>query len=117
MDTVCRSHVKMQRLLLRTLSVFNDARMSKFSWVRSSDSLLRASVSDSDVRKATRRLRQSKSVGLDGIPAFIIKGCLDVLIPVLKFIFNLSLSQCIFLTLWKQASFVPILKTKDCHIK
>jgi hypothetical protein len=43
--------------------------------------------------------RSSESVRLDGISAFIIKGCLDVLLPVLKLIFNLNLSLYIFLTL------------------
>ena len=77
---------------------------------RSRDSLLTASVCDSDVHKSTRRLRPSKSVGLDDIPAFIRNGCLDVSIPVLKFIFNLNLLQCILLTLWKQAAVVTIFK-------
>jgi len=37
-----------------------------------------------------------------------MEGCSGVLIPVLKFICNLSLSQQIFSTLWKQAAIVPI---------
>ena len=47
---------------------------------RSPDSLAVASVTDPDVLKATRRLRWSKSVGLDVIPAFIIKDCSDIFI-------------------------------------
>jgi hypothetical protein len=37
-----------------------------------------ASVSYSDIIKAINRLRPSKSVGLDDIPGFVIKGCSDV---------------------------------------
>ena len=43
--------------------------------------------------KAVKPPRPSKSVALDGIPAHIIKDCSDILITVLKFIFNLRLSQ------------------------
>ncbi|PNF20040.1 hypothetical protein B7P43_G05817 [Cryptotermes secundus] len=76
----------------------------------SSEFLPLASVSDSDVIKAIKRLRPSKSVGVDDIPGFIIKGCTDIFVPILKHIFNLSLSQHNFPSLWKQAAIVPVLK-------
>jgi hypothetical protein len=76
----------------------------------SSECLPLASVSDSDVKNAIKRLRPSKSVGIDDIPGFIIKGCTDIFVPVLKHIFNLSLSQQHFPTLWKQA----VLKKGKC---
>jgi hypothetical protein len=63
-----------------------------------------------DVRKAIRRLKPSKSVGLDGIPGFIIKGCTDTFVPLLKYIFNLSLFQQLFPSSWKKAAIVPIFK-------
>jgi hypothetical protein len=45
----------------------------------SSDNLPLFPVTDADVRKVIRRLKSSKSVGLDGIPGFVIKGCIDFL--------------------------------------
>jgi hypothetical protein len=51
-----------------------------------------ASLFDADVCKAIKRLKPSKSVGLDDIPGFIIKGCSAIFIPILKHIFNLSLT-------------------------
>jgi hypothetical protein len=39
------------------------------------------------------------SVGVYDIPGFIIKGCTDIFVPVLKHIFNLSLSHQYFPTL------------------
>jgi hypothetical protein len=69
-----------------------------------------ASVSDSDVIKAIRRLRPTKSAGLDDIPGFIIKGCTDILVPILRHIFNLSLSEHCFPTLWKQTAIIPVFK-------
>jgi hypothetical protein len=92
-------------------SVYNHPCPVVFSSQLSSSELLTlAPVSDSDIIKAINRLKPSKSVGLDGIPGFIIRGCTDVFIPVLKHIFNLSLSQQCFPTLWKQAAIVPVLK-------
>jgi hypothetical protein len=39
-----------------------------------------------------------------------IKGCSDIFVPVLKHIFNLSLSRQYFPTLWGQAAIVPVFK-------
>jgi hypothetical protein len=69
-----------------------------------------APVLNSDVQNAIKRLRPSKSVGLDGIPSFVIKGCCEIFVAVLRFIFNISLSQNIFPNLWKQAAIVPVFK-------
>jgi hypothetical protein len=49
------------------------------------------------------------SVGVD-IPGFIIKGYTDIFVPILKHIFNLSLPQQCFPTLWKKAAIVPVFK-------
>jgi hypothetical protein len=91
--------------------VYNNPCPVVFSTILSSSEFLTsASVSDSDVIKAIKRLRPSKSAGLDDIPGFIIKGCTDIFVPILKHIFNLSLSQHYFPTLWKQAAIVSVLK-------
>jgi hypothetical protein len=76
----------------------------------SSEFLPLSPFSDSDDVKAIKRLRPSKSVVVDDVPGFIIKGCTDIFVPILKHTFNLSLSQHIFLTVWKQAAIVPVLK-------
>ena len=55
-------------------------------------------------------LHQPKCVGLEGTPAFIVKGCSDTLIPVFKRILISSNSQGIFPTYWKQAAVVSIFK-------
>jgi hypothetical protein len=77
---------------------------------RSSEFLSLAPVSDSDIFKAIKRFKPSKFVGVDDIPGFIIKGCTDIFVSVLRHIFNLSLSQQYFLTLWTQAAIVPVSK-------
>jgi hypothetical protein len=67
-----------------------------------------------DGSKVTKRPTPSKSVGVDDIPRFLMKRCTDKFVPVLQHIFNLSLSQQYFRTLWKQAATVPVLK-KECN--
>jgi hypothetical protein len=60
----------------------------------SSEFLSLAPVSNLHVFKAIKRLRPSKSFGLDGILGYIIKGFIEVFVPAL----------------WKQAVIVPVLK-------
>jgi hypothetical protein len=45
-------------------------------------------ISDKDVIKAIKHLKPSKAAGVDDIPGFIIKGCTDIFVPVLKRIFQ-----------------------------
>jgi hypothetical protein len=69
-----------------------------------SEFLSLAPISDLDVCKAIKRLKP-KSVGLDDIPGFVIKGfsATRIFIPILRHIFNLSLTQQHFPTVWKEA--------------
>jgi hypothetical protein len=69
----------------------------------SMDVLSLSSVSDSD-------FTMQKIVCCHRIPSFVIKGCSEIFFPVLKFIYNLSLSQQKYHTLWKQAAAVPVFK-------
>jgi hypothetical protein len=79
-ETFWLSHVKLQSLVLHS-SVFNKQHMHDINPdFQPPDSLAIASVTNPDVIKATRRLRRSKSVGLDVIPVFIIKDCSDIFI-------------------------------------
>jgi hypothetical protein len=93
-------------------SSFNNPSPGVFSCPSSSSSgsISVPPITDSDIFKALKRLKPSKSVGLDNIPGFIIKGCAPIFVPIFKHIFNLSLSQQYFPTLWKQAAVVPIPK-------
>jgi hypothetical protein len=92
-------------------SVYNNHCFQVPSTISSSSDLLTlAPVSDSGVFKALKRLRPSKSTGVDDIPGFIIKGCTDIFVPLLKHIFNLSLAQQYFPTQWTQAAIVPVYK-------
>jgi hypothetical protein len=83
-------------------TVYNNSQFGNFpSSLQISEFLSLAPISESDVSKALKCLRSSKPVG---IPAFVIKGCSEIFIPVLTFIFNISSSQQQFPTSWKQAN-------------
>ena len=56
------------------------------------------------------RLKPTKSVWLDDITGFVIKGCSLIFSPVLKQIFYLILSLQHFPTPWQQAAIVPALQ-------
>jgi hypothetical protein len=67
-------------------------------------------ISESDILRAIKCLKPSKSAGPDGFPSFIIKCCSTIFAPLLKYIFDFSLSQEHFPMQWKNAITVPILK-------
>jgi hypothetical protein len=69
-----------------------------------------APVSAVEVSKAMKRLKPTYCVGLDDIPSFIIKGCSDIFIPLLAYIFNLSGSSETLPSLWKEIAVVPVFK-------
>jgi hypothetical protein len=94
-------------------SVYNTSCTGVFpSLSQSSEFLSLAPISVVDICKALRRLRPSESVGLDDIPSFVTKGCSEIFVPVIKHIFNLSLTQHYFPTIWKQAAVVPVFKKR-----
>ena len=75
--------------------------------------LLYRPISELDILKAIKCLKTSKSVRLDGIPGFIIKGCSGIFALLLKYIFDFSLSQEHFPTQrGKKAVIVAISKKK-----
>jgi hypothetical protein len=53
---------------------------------------------------------------IDGIPYFIIKGCSDIFAPLLTYIFNLSLTNATFPSLWKQTAVVPVFEKGNISI-
>ncbi len=68
-------------------------------------------VTESSVISAAKRLRPLKGVGPDGIPQFLVKGCILILAPFLAHIYNLSFSSGVFPSLWKEAVVFPVFKS------
>jgi hypothetical protein len=83
------------------------------SGLLSSDFLRLPAISKLDILKAIQRLRHSKSAGVDGLRGFLMEGSSTIFTPLLKYIFDLSLSREQFRTQCKQAVTVPILKKAE----
>jgi hypothetical protein len=60
-------------------------------------------------------LSPSKATGPDGIPAYLLQRCSEVIAPSLTVLFELSLQQGVFPSEWKSANVVPIPKKGDAH--
>ena len=65
------------------------------------------------VSKTLPQLKTSKSKGLDGIPAIVLKSCAQELAPVLSNLFQLSYSVSLFPSSWKFAHVFPISKQRN----
>ena len=66
-----------------------------------------------NVLKTLRQLNISKGVGLDKIPAKMLRIAVDIIAPSLTYIFNLSVSTGVFVDDWKDAKVIPIYKEGD----
>lgn len=63
-----------------------------------------------DIRTSLKNIKPRGSIGPDGIPPFIIKGCYGLLEDPLHYIFNLALKLRKFPEAWKVARVTPIFK-------
>uniref|UniRef100_A0A2M4CUU6 Putative reverse transcriptase n=1 Tax=Anopheles darlingi TaxID=43151 RepID=A0A2M4CUU6_ANODA len=70
-------------------------------------------VDESMVGNAIARMKQSYHAGPDGIPACVVKGCSDVLAPLLTMIFNKSFRLGYYPVAWKTSWMRPVLKKGD----
>jgi hypothetical protein len=80
------------------------------------DFLHTACVSAAEISWAVKRLKPSKCVSLDDIPSFITKGCSDIFITLLTYIFNLIVASDTFPSLWKHTVAVLVFKKGSCTI-
>ena len=60
-----------------------------------------------------KKLETNESIGLDAIPAKILKLAAHIIAPSLTYIFNLSLQSGIYVNDWKRARVTPIFKSED----
>ena len=67
-------------------------------------------LSVADVTKSFRQVNIHKAAGPDGLPGCVLKACADQLASVFTDIFNLSLSESVIPTCFKQTNIVPVPK-------
>ena len=71
------------------------------------------SLTTGQVRKQLERLHQGKAAGPDGISPRLLRTCANQLSPVLRHLYNLSLSLEQVPVLWKTSCLVPVPKKKS----
>ena len=72
------------------------------------------SLSEENVRLLSKSSKKSST--LDPMPTPLVAGCLDVLLPVLTRMINLSLESGVFPENWKQADVRPRLKKSGLEV-
>ncbi|CAH2084684.1 unnamed protein product [Euphydryas editha] len=70
-------------------------------------------ISETDIMTALRALDVSKGSGLDNLPPILLRSCATALCRPLHHLFNLSLREGIFPTIWKSARITPVFKGGD----
>ena len=85
-----------QKVSLRTNKTFNFGYVSKVF-----------------IGNYLKKIKRSKSTGLDDLPPGMLKDCRKYIISPLHHIINLSLQSKIVPSAWKQAKIVPIFKSGD----
>ena len=68
-------------------------------------------VSEADVLKVVKSLKNSSATGVDYIDTRTVKLASDILTPALTHIINLSISSSTFPKIWKYAKVIPLLKS------
>ena len=67
-------------------------------------------LSVANVSKTFKQVNIHKAAGPDGLPGRVLRACADQLVSVFTDIFNLSLSESVILTCFKQTTIVPVPK-------
>ena len=63
-----------------------------------------------DVNKTFKQVNIHKATGPDGLPGRVFKACADQLASIFTDIFNLSLTESVISTCFKQTTIVPVPK-------
>ena len=90
------------------------SNMSKEQEMTTTEELISINgITQEEVQQSINKLKPKTAVGPDQIPAYILKGCGQVLSSTLQKIFNISLTTGEFPSIWKETYIVPIHKSGD----
>jgi hypothetical protein len=84
--------------------------------VVSGSSLNIIQISEANISAAIALIKNSFTAEHDQIPAFLVKDCKNIFIQPLLTIFNASLRQSKFPSLWKISKIIPVFKNGDRSI-
>lgn len=66
---------------------------------------------ENEVLLALKKLKGNRAIGPDGLPGYIVKGCSELLLKPLLYIFNLSLKTSTYPTDWRISKVIPTFKS------
>lgn len=67
-------------------------------------------LSEDNIYKALRKLKNKFTTGPDGIPSFLVRDCANIFAKPLCILFNISLKSNTFPDLWKCSKIIPVYK-------
>uniref|UniRef100_A0A1Y1MJP9 Reverse transcriptase domain-containing protein n=1 Tax=Photinus pyralis TaxID=7054 RepID=A0A1Y1MJP9_PHOPY len=76
-----------------------------------SEPLCITEINEIEIGEAIDELKPKKCSGPDGIPAYVLKGCKDIFVPVFKILFNISIKANKFPSKWKSTKVCPLHKS------
>ena len=99
-------------LMQKQPEVDNVAQSTKRS-VPCQNNLTFTVVSEGVVMNEINKLKNKKSVGIDGLSVQILKSCADILIQAITYIINKSIKEGKVPSSWKIAKVIPLHKKGD----
>ena len=70
-------------------------------------------VTEENVRLSIKKLKPKKATGVDNVPPYIYKGCIDIFVKPLVHIFNLSIETSTYPSLLKNSPIPKAGKTQN----
>lgn len=96
---------KLQDIVNAFVQHFSSVYNSPFQFGNVEDdvSLLIVNITEDDIIRASKKLSNKLTAGLDGVSSFIVKDSIGVLAAPLVHIFNISASAGIYPSVWKKS--------------
>jgi hypothetical protein len=110
---VTESRSKADVLCQQFAFVFNEGGVMKMYRTSINDIFPEASVKD--FLKVINKLSNKKAMGIDNIPAVVLKKCVLVIAPCLAFIADRCIREGDFPNIWKKAIVTPVPKVKGSN--
>lgn len=70
-------------------------------------------ITEQEIIEAAKKLKNKLTSGVDNVPSFIVRDCINAFATPLRILFNLILSTNEYPNIWKTTKICPILKTGD----
>ena len=101
----------------QSISTVNDNNITLPDFAsRTSSNLFEIVISKNEVCDVIKCLKLNKASGPDGISHLLLQRTVDSISGPLCLLFNLSLYNCVYPSMWKNANVMPLFKKGDCSL-